>query len=93
MIRLGKTYGNLMVDLQPTNAKLRDRAERILREVCDVQVDEARALLSAAEGSVKLAIVMKKLNVDFAGARSALEREGGVIRRVVKGPPPPVGPA
>ena len=90
MIRLGKTYGNLMVDVQASNAKLRDRAERIVCEVCGVQADGARDLLRAADGSVKLAIVMQKLNVDAAGARTALENEGGVIRRVVKGPPPPV---
>jgi N-acetylmuramic acid 6-phosphate etherase len=91
MIRLGKTYGNLMVDLQASNAKLRDRAERIVSEVCGVDADAARDLLRAADGSVKLAIVMQKLSVDVAGARTALENEGGVIRRVVKGPPPPVG--
>jgi len=90
MIRLGKTYGNLMVDLQASNAKLRDRAERIVREVCATDVDGARALLEAASGSVKLAIVMGKLGVGAADARAALEREGGVIRRVVKGPPPAV---
>ena len=92
MIRLGKTYGNLMVDLQATNAKLRDRAERIVSEVCGVTADEARELLRAAEGSVKLAIVMKKLNLSAADARAALAKEGGVIRRVVKGAPPPVPP-
>ncbi len=90
MIRLGKTYGNLMVDLQASNVKLRDRAERIVREVCGVDGSKARDLLRAADGSVKLAIVMEKLNVDAAGARAALAREDGVIRRVVKGPPPPV---
>jgi N-acetylmuramic acid 6-phosphate etherase len=93
MIRLGKTYGNLMVDLQASNAKLRGRAERIVCEVCGVTEAEARDLLRAADGSVKLAIVMQKLNVDAARARTALEREGGFIRRVVKGPPPAVGPA
>jgi N-acetylmuramic acid 6-phosphate etherase len=89
MIRLGKTYGNLMVDLQATNAKLRDRAERIVREVCGVNEPHARDLLRAAEGSVKLAIVMQMLNLDAAGARAALVKEGGVIRRVVKHAPPP----
>jgi N-acetylmuramic acid 6-phosphate etherase len=93
MIRLGKTYGNLMVDLQATNTKLRDRAERIVSEVCGVTADEARELLRGAEGSVKLAIVMKKLNLSAADARAALAKEGGVIRRVVKGAPPPVPPA
>jgi N-acetylmuramic acid 6-phosphate etherase len=93
MIRLGKTYGNLMVDLQASNAKLRDRAERIVREVCGVTGAAARDLLLAADGSVKVAIVMNKLNVDAAAARAALMKEGGVIRRVVKGPPPPVASA
>ena len=50
-------------------------------------------MLRAADASVKLAIVMKKLNVSAADARAALEKEGGVIRRVVKGAPPPVEPA
>jgi len=93
MIRLGKTYGNLMVDLQATNAKLRDRAARIVSEVCGVTADEARELLRVADGSVKLAIVMKKLSLPASDARAALEKEGGVIRRVVKGAPPPVTPA
>ncbi len=90
MIRLGKTYGNLMVDLQASNAKLRDRAERIVCEVCGIGADDARELLTRAGGSVKLAIVMNKLNVDADAARAALAKEGGVIRRVVKGAPPPV---
>ena len=94
MIRLGKTYGNLMVDLQATNEKLRDRAERIVWRCAASTAAEARELLRAADGSVKLAIVMQKLNVDAArrasGARSA---KTACIRRVVKGPPPAVGPA
>jgi len=90
MIRLGKTYGNLMVDLQTTNAKLVDRSERIVVEVCGVSREEARALLERSGGSVKLAIVMQKLGVDRDGAIAALERGGGVIRRVVPGEPPPV---
>ncbi|HEY2848876.1 MAG TPA: N-acetylmuramic acid 6-phosphate etherase [Gemmatimonadaceae bacterium] len=93
MIRLGKTYGNLMVDLQASNAKLRDRAERIVCEVCGVAPDEAREILRAADGSVKLAIVMKKLGLSAADARAALAKVGGVFRRVVTGAPPPVEPA
>ena len=93
MIRLGKTYGNLMVDLQASNAKLRDRAERIVCDVCGVTADEARDLIRRADGSVKLAIVMQKLALDTTAARAALAREDGVIRRVVNGAPPPVGPA
>ena len=73
MIRLGKTYGNLMVDLQATNDKLKDRSERIVREVCGVTADQARALLASAGGSVKLAIVMQKLGADAADARKKLD--------------------
>jgi N-acetylmuramic acid 6-phosphate etherase len=90
MIRLGKTYGNLMVDLQATNDKLKDRSERIVREVCAVTMDEARALLRNAAGSVKVAIVMQKLSVSSEEARRELERAGGVIRRVLHHAPPPV---
>jgi len=90
MIRLGKTYGNLMVDLRATNNKLKDRSERIVIEVTGVSRDEARALLDAADKSVKTAIVMQKLGVDRAGALAALEKAGGVIRRAIPDAPPPV---
>ena len=90
MIRLGKTFGNLMVDLRATNDKLRDRSERIVMEVCVVTREAAREILSAAGGSVKLAIVMHKLGVSREDAERALEQVGGVIRKVVPGPPPPV---
>lgn len=90
MIRLGKTYGNLMVDLRATNNKLKDRSERIVIEVCGVSRDEARKLLDAADKSVKTAIVMQKLGLDRAGALAALERAGGVIRRAIPDAPPPV---
>ena len=92
MIRLGKTFGNLMVDLRATNDKLRDRSERIVAEVCGVDRAAAREILDAAGGSVKLGIVMHKLGATRADAERALEKEGGVIRRVVPGPPPPVNP-
>ncbi len=82
MIRIGKTYGNLMVDLRATNVKLKDRSERILSAVCGMPRDEARALLSAAGGSVKTGIVMQRLGVDRAGAEEALSIAGGVVRRV-----------
>jgi N-acetylmuramic acid 6-phosphate etherase len=90
MIRIGKTYGNLMVDLRATNQKLRDRSERIVMEVCGVGRDEARALLDAADRRVKTAMVMQKLGVDRAAAERALDAAGGVIRRVVAEAPPPV---
>jgi N-acetylmuramic acid 6-phosphate etherase len=90
MIRLGKTYGNLMVDLRATNQKLRDRSERIVMEVSGVSRDDARALLERAEGRVKLAIVMHALGVERDDAERRLDAAGGVIRRVVPGNPPAV---
>jgi N-acetylmuramic acid 6-phosphate etherase len=90
MIRLGKTYGNLMVDLRATNDKLRDRSERIVMEVCGVARDAARDLLTAAGGSVKIAIVMNGLGASRGDAERAIEDAGGVIRKVLPGPPPPV---
>ncbi len=90
MIRLGKTYGNLMVDLRATNNKLKDRSERIVVEVCGVSREEARKLLEAADKSVKTAIVMQKLGVSRTEAEAALASAGGVIRRAIPGAPPPV---
>jgi N-acetylmuramic acid 6-phosphate etherase len=90
MIRLGKTFGNLMVDLRATNEKLKDRSERILMEVCDVDRETARGLLDASGGTVKTAIVMYFLDVPRDEAERTLEEGGGVIRRVVHRPPPPV---
>jgi len=90
MIRLGKTYGNLMVDLRATNNKLKDRSERIVIEVCGVSREEARALLDAADKSVKTAIVMQRLGVGRDEALAALEKAGGVIRRAIPDAPPPV---
>lgn len=92
MIRLGKTYGNLMVDLRATNAKLADRSERIVMEVCGTEREQARAVLAASGGVVKTAIVMQLLDQSRAEAERALERAGGVIRRAVERPPPPVPP-
>jgi N-acetylmuramic acid 6-phosphate etherase len=90
MIRLGKTFGNLMVDLRATNNKLKDRSERILMEVCEIGREDARKILEDAGGVVKTAIVMHFLKASRADADRALDRAGGVIRRVVERPPPPV---
>ena len=92
MIRIGKTYGNLMVDLKATNAKLVDRSQRIVMEVTGASRDEARAIIDAAGGSVKTAIVMYSLGVDREQAERAISEAGGVVRRVLPGAPPPVTP-
>ncbi len=90
MIRVGKTFGNLMIDLKATNLKLVDRSQRILMEVCGVTRDEAQALMLDAGGRVKLAIVMHALGVSAERASEALDTGDGLIRRVIGGDPPPV---
>lgn len=84
MIRLGKTYGNLMVDVQPTNAKLRDRARRIVEQACGLNPKEAAARLEECDGEVKVAIVSTLANLSPAEARLRLERAHGFIRLAVQ---------
>lgn len=83
MVRLGKVYGNLMVDLQVTCNKLQDRAERILMELLSVERDRARSLLAESGGHVKTALVMGSLGVDAQEARARLEKAGGRVAQVV----------
>jgi N-acetylmuramic acid 6-phosphate etherase len=90
MIRLGKTYGNLMVDLRATNNKLIDRSQRIVMEVTGVSREEATKLIERAGKSVKLAIVMQKRGVSREDAEKLLDENGGVVRRVTKDAPPPI---
>lgn len=90
MIRIGKSYGNLMVDLRATNNKLQDRAERMICEVTGLEREAARVLLHRAEGRVKRALVMHALNIDAIAADARLAAAGGVVRRVVPNAPPPV---
>jgi N-acetylmuramic acid 6-phosphate etherase len=83
MVRMGKVYGNLMVDLQVTCEKLRDRGERILEEMLTVDREEAAELLERAGGHVKTALVMGRLGTDADEARRRLDQVGGVVARVV----------
>ena len=79
MIRLGYVYGNLMVNLQPTNEKLVDRARRNIASVTSVSYDEASRLLSEA-GSVRTAIIMQKRHLTKAAAEAQLASAGGRLR-------------
>jgi N-acetylmuramic acid 6-phosphate etherase len=88
MIRLGRAYGNLMVDLMALSDKLRDRGERIVMECCRVDRVRARAVIEAAGGSVKLAIVMAGKGVGKADAERLLANAGGFVRRALGDPPP-----
>ena len=81
MIRLGKTYGNRMVDLVATNAKLRARSERLVRDLAGEA--DARSLLDAAGGSVKTAVVMARRGTDRAEAERLLRQARGRLSRVI----------
>jgi N-acetylmuramic acid 6-phosphate etherase len=86
MVRLGKAYGNLMVDLRPTSAKLRDRARRIVAEAAAVGPARAARLLRAARGEAKTAIVMGRLGTTPAEARRRLREAGGQVRAALQQP-------
>jgi N-acetylmuramic acid 6-phosphate etherase len=77
MARSGKVYGNLMVDLRASNAKLRDRAARIISTLTGLARPEAFALLDRAGGTVKTAVVMQRRGIDRAQAEAALEQAKG----------------
>ncbi len=83
MVRLGKVYGNLMVDLQVTCAKLQDRGERILMGTLGVGREEATRLLQEADGHAKVAIVMGRMGVGPEEARRLLNEAKGQVTRVV----------
>lgn len=83
MIRLGKTYGNLMVDLQATSAKLRGRARRIVLAATGADEAEAAKALDAAGGNVKAAIVMVLTGAEPAEAEGALRASGGRLREAL----------
>ena len=83
MVRLGKVYENLMVDLRATNAKLRDRGARIVATLTGLDRDAATELLRRAEGHVKLAVVMHKAGVGADEAKRRLERAAGRLRDAI----------
>jgi N-acetylmuramic acid 6-phosphate etherase len=91
MIRLGKIYGNLMVDLRAWNDKLVDRSERIVMETTGLDRGRARAVIDAAEGHVKRAIVMARRGVGAEEADRLLLEHHGRLRTIVGDPPPVSG--
>ncbi len=87
MVRLGKTYGNLMVDLQATNTKLTARAKRIVSAITQLKSDDAAALLKQCSGEVKTAIVAHRLGKTPEEARDLLRAAHGHLRRALDGAP------
>jgi len=91
MVRLGKTYGNLMVDLQAWSAKLVDRGERIVMEVTGCDREAARRAIDEAGGSVRTAIVMVRTGATQPVAEATLAEHDHRVRKIL-GDPPPVEP-
>lgn len=84
MIKTGKVYKNLMVDLNASNYKLRERAKQMVRSITDVSYKEAEAVLEKTEFDVKLAIVMILTSVDKSQAQQLIAQSGGFVRDAVK---------
>ena len=83
MIRLGKTYGNLMVDVVATNEKLRARVRRIVAAASDADADRVEAALDEANGDAKVAILLLARDLDADAARALLESQGGNLRKAL----------
>jgi len=84
MIRLGYVYGNLMVNVQPTNEKLLDRACRIVSQATGADIERAAELLTEADGIVKTAIVMGRLGIPRGDAERRLSACGGRISEALR---------
>ncbi len=84
MIQLGYVYGNLMVNVEPKNSKLEDRARRIVAEAAAVSYETAAELLRNARGSVKTAIVMSRLSLDYDDAVARLSAAGGRVSKALQ---------
>ena len=85
MIRLGYVYGNLMVNVQPKNAKLADRARRIVAQAAGVSYERAQELLNEAGNNVRVAILIAKSSVDREEAERRLAAAGGSIAKALNG--------
>ncbi len=84
MVRLGKTYENMMIDLQMTNKKLIERAKRIVMLITGVSYEQAEEFLSKSNFHVKSAIVMIKANVDHKEAQELLKQADGFVRKAIE---------
>lgn len=84
MVRLGKTYGNVMVDLQLTNEKLKERAKKTIMSLTGVSYDEAADYLAKSGGHIKTALVMIKTGVEQEEAKERLLKSGGFVRKAIE---------
>jgi N-acetylmuramic acid 6-phosphate etherase len=83
MVKLGRTYSNLMVSMRASNAKLRGRTLRILREATGLDMRECAEALDAAQGDLKIALVHLLSGVDVEQAAGALAEVGGHVRKAL----------
>ncbi len=84
MIKLGKVFNNLMVDVQILNKKLKERAKRILRITCNLSDEEAEEFLKRAKGNTKLAIVMAKTGLDYETSKKYLDKNKGKVKETLR---------
>lgn len=82
MIKIGKVYKNFMIDVKPTNIKLKDRAQRIVSEIANCSQDEAKAVLESNEYKVKEAILQIKYSISYEKAKTLLDKFNGVLGKV-----------
>ena len=87
MVRLGKTYGNLMVDLRASNRKLTARTQRLLRRLTSLDAAEAESLLARCDGELKTSVVAARLRMEPAAARRRLAAHRGALRAALEAPP------
>ena len=84
MIKLGKVYGNLMIDVQPTNEKLKERAIGIVESCTELSKNEAKELLETNDYDVKCAILMEKTGLDFESCRDLLLKYQNNVAKVIR---------
>jgi len=82
-VQLGKTYNNIMVDLQLKNSKLEERAKKILMDICDINYDTANELLNSSNGKVKTAIIMNKCKLTYQAANELLINNENKIKLAI----------
>lgn len=83
MVKLGKTFSNIMVDLKPTNEKLIERAINMIKFITKTNYKESKELFQKSKGNVKIAIVMHYMNLSYLDAKEKLILEDGILRKVV----------
>ena len=83
MIKMGKVYENMMIDLQPTNKKLSERSKKIVMTITGVSYHEAEKFLKESGGHVKTALVVIKAGVSVADAKTRLKKTDGFVRKAI----------